>query len=419
MRRVSGLCVVAVFACGLLVAACAPAVVPPGSSTTTTTSTTAAPSTTTTELPTTTTTTTTTIPAKVTSMAAGTLHSCARFDNGHLKCWGYNNSGRLGNGANTSTQSTPVSVKGIDDAVSVTAGQAFTCALRGTGSVSCWGSNTNSELGDGTTTNYSLTPTSVTDISDAAEVHAGNGFACALRSTGGVRCWGFNSSGQLGNGTRTESNIPVNVSGLTGASALSVGYASACAIVGGDVWCWGYLGNQYTSVPVKISGVTGATALTSGVFFSCALVQGGAVKCWGRSEYGQTGSSTTANYALTSVRSITGATSIDAGAHHVCVVDSSSAIQCWGKNSNGELGNNSTADSYIPVAAQGLTGQVGVAAGGLRVGNPVASTTGGSGPEHTCSVSASGEVSCWGFNAYGQLGNGNLTDSAVPVRVAF
>lgn len=231
----------------------------------------------------------------------------------------------------------------------------------------------------------------------------------------------MNTHGEVGNGTTTDSTTAVGVLGLTGATAISVGYSHSCALVtGGAVKCWGLnsegqLGNGTTTdstTPVGVVGLTGATAISAGLYHTCAIVAEGAVKCWGAASRGQLGDGKTypihaqSSSSPVGVVGVTGATAITAGLAHTCAIVAGGAVKCWGWNSYGQLGDGSTyvgedSSSNIPVDVNGLTGVITITAG----------------YGHTCAQVTGGAVRCWGYNFNGQLGDGDTTDTNVPVTV--
>jgi len=154
-------------------------------------------------------------PPVASTISAGGAHTCAIRQSGQAVCWGYNEFGQLGNGANIN-RNVPVNVTGLGDARAISAGDLYTCAIRKSGRAVCWGSNVYGELGNGTSGDraFSNVPVNVTGLGDAKEISAGGGHTCAIRQSGQAVCWGWNIFGQLGNGTSgegAESNVPVNV----------------------------------------------------------------------------------------------------------------------------------------------------------------------------------------------------------------
>jgi alpha-tubulin suppressor-like RCC1 family protein len=241
-------------------------------------------------------------------------------------------------------------------------GSSHSCASV-PGGLRCWGYNGEDALGLGATSLTAPLPTAVVGISAApTSVAGGQDHSCAVVN-GTVLCWGNNEKGQLGVGDLVARQAPAAVSGLpAGASQVSIGARHSCALVNGAAWCWGYgangqLGNGQTAdslVPVAVSG------LASGV------------------------------------------SAISAGSDHTCAIQNGAAL-CWGLNTDGQVGNNvNSGIQTTPTAAIGLSSGVSAISAGVT---------------HTCAV-ANGGAWCWGYDGYGQLGNGILNDASfVPAAV--
>lgn len=344
-------------------------------------------------------------------ISAGSFHhTCAVGSDGAVRCWGYNLYGQLGDGTNTSS-AIPVNVMGLTSGVvAVAAGYRQTCALTTGGGVKCWGYNTNGELGDGTTVARSAPGDVVGLTSGVTAIAVGGGEACALTSAGRVKCWGTNGYGQLGNGAVTSSSTPVDVVGVSGATAIAVGPGFACAVTSAGVQCWGsnaygQLGDGTTTdraVPVTVAGLgAGVIALSAGMRHTCAVTSAGA-QCWGGNSFGQLGDGTTTD-RLSPV-TVTGlgtdaVVAISLGGNSTCVVTSAGAAKCWGSNQYGNLGDGTTRNRATPADVVGLAGGVrGISAGAL----------------HTCAVTIGGRAECWGSNMYGALGDMTTTNRILP-----
>jgi alpha-tubulin suppressor-like RCC1 family protein len=397
-----------------------------------------------------------------------------------VSCWGLGESGQLGNGA-TQSSARPVPVSGLSDARAIASGAAHTCALRASGEVVCWGSDSSRQLGRGDAGGRSETPVTVQGIAGATAIDAGGSHSCAVVG-GGVRCWGSNGYGQLGDG-REEGNsgVPVEVPGLTDVSALALGLHRSCAIASsGQVQCWGY--NNYTAQllgvgvsdvrnvvrPAPVTGLGDAAALSIGDNHACAVRRGGQLSCWGnglRMGDGQTTAAHEPRVIANAIELMTAEASVPAtfaptagvevavrphvasGSHHVCGVLADGRVRCFGPNVDGQLGIGST--EAVPASNErtvpGLTDVTQVAAYGSRTcarranGRVACWGTLGTfdatslpiaidgvedaaevavGGDMTCARHATGAVSCWGQNNAGQLGNGTRNASTTPVPVS-
>lgn len=231
-------------------------------------------------------------------IVTGGNHTCALLNGGSVKCWGKNDKGQLGVQGLTSDKSlSPIEVDGLSGSTAqISANNDHTCALLADGLVKCWG------IGQ-------LLPELVTGIPlDVKQIAAGGTYACALFSGGGVKCWGKNDFGQLGNGETNSYDTlpPVDVTGLaSGVVKIAAGAHHTCALLAnGGVKCWGAnlwgeLGNNTTNPglsPVDVIGIsTGAAQLTANGYSSCAYMLNGFIKCWGNNEYGQLGDGSSKN----------------------------------------------------------------------------------------------------------------------------
>lgn len=356
-------------------------------------------------------------------VSASEVHTCALTSAGGVKCWGDNLFGSLGDGSTTDSL-VPVNVSGLGSGVTaISAGQFHTCALTSAGGVKCWGYNAGGELGDGSTTNR-LVPVNVASLgSDVTAISAGQTHTCALTSAGGVRCWGRNGFGQLGDGSTNHSLVPVNVTGLgSGVTAISSGNGYSCALTSaGGVKCWGAatLGDGITDslVPVNVPGLEGGVAaISAGHDHACALTAAGGVKCWGSNAFGWLGDgSATGNNVWMPPVDVSGLGSgvraISVGAAYACALTGADGVKCWGANVFGQLGNGSLGDSEdgslvseVPVSASVLGGDV----ISIRAGK-----------DRTCALTLAGVFKCWGSNGHnGLLGGGNTNSySTTPVNV--
>ncbi|GMV14316.1 MAG: hypothetical protein HS104_19300 [Polyangiaceae bacterium] len=298
--------------------------------------------------------------AEVARADASAHHTCAVTRDARLHCWGFNGEGELGQGKVTGLEEDPAdllprSVSGLEPVREVAAGNGFSCALLESGSARCWGTNYAGQLGAGfASLEDSPSPLDVVGLS-AESLFAGWDYTCALRASGTLACWGAGE--QLGTGAALEkATSPVNVS-LNDVTYAAAGVNHACALTSdGKLWCWGrgsdgQLGVATASEEVLLAPVlvpvSGVKALALGFAHSCALDAAGSVSCWGRNDWGQLGvgalvDKTTAPLGVALPERIV---ELAAGWDHSCALGESGALYCWGANDRGQLGQGTLGGS--------------------------------------------------------------------------
>lgn len=310
----------------------------------------------------------------VKAVFGGDSHTCAVTRDGAAHCWGANGFGQLGDGT-TATRPKPVAVIGLSSPViQIAAGFGFTCALT-TDGVFCWGDNSSGELGDGQECGYGYcqVPVGVPSLANGVQsLSAGIGHVCALLSDGSVKCWGWNGNGQLGDGTTADRNVPTNVSGLSsGVAEIATGGYHTCArMTSGGVKCWGknvrgQLGDgtgddRHTPVDVKQLNATVAS-LTGGYNFTCAVTTTHGAKCWGRNLNGELGEGkhqcpTLCMHPVDVGGLSKGVLTVAAGGGHACAFTEAHGVKCWGWNDRGQVGDGTKDDRFSPVDVTGLQG---------------------------------------------------------------
>jgi alpha-tubulin suppressor-like RCC1 family protein len=299
---------------------------------------------------------------------------------------------------------------------SISAGANSTCALTNAGAVWCWGDNAAGQLGDGTYTQSSV-PVQVSDgtgttaLTGVAVISSGRDHACAATAAGAAYCWGDNSTGELGNGTDTGSNLAVPVPGLSsGVAMISAGSGITCAVTTAEAGlCWGkggsgQLGNGNavdSTSPVTVvdaigqAPLGGVVAISAGFENACAVTSEETLLCWGTNTTNQLGSGNAASQSSIPVQvlnsagsaPLAGVIAMSIGESNNCAVTSSGSALCWGENTNRKGGNGSSPSATGPADVLGLSNGAAAVAAGY---------------EYTCAVSIAGAAQCWGSTLHGK-----------------
>lgn len=404
-------------------------------------------------------------------IVAGDAHTCVLTGTNRVRCWGDNQFGQLGYGTTIDVGDAlnrlpfsvgdvplpfdPVTNLPFDPVVQLVAGNNHTCVLQASGLVYCWGDNRFGQLGYNRTDNLGdgeeVTSFGTVIVGGpVTRIAAGGDHTCAILTSGALRCWGLNTSGQLGRGNTANigDNETVFSAGNVDLGAgvtvkdLALGDSHTCALLAtGAMRCWGlnntgqlgygHINNVGDNEPINnlpdVSLTGPARKLVAGDFHTCALTVAGTLRCWGRDLEGQLGqdipgmSTFTSNGSLISFGSNganwgdqanelpstlpsdinTGAqvTDVAAGDNHVCALSSDGQLKCWGLGSSGQLGNGNTFNQQIPPA-------IGVNLDGVTSSQVTA------GAAHTCALRSDGKARCWGLGADGRLGRGSTATSA-------
>ena len=368
--------------------------------------------------------------AGVTQLATSYDHACVLATGGKLSCWGSQSYGKLGIGpmnwdqgpktasenvaeltgeASVKAEFPPDPEAALEFAPHLAVGDKHVCSVTVDGKVVCFGSNSEGELGIGSTQPRSSgAALPVAGLTDATQVSANLGRTCARRANGEVACWGKLLGG--------SSSLPLPVAGLTEAAEVAVGGTAdtffACARkADGTVWCWGgnHAGqcgtgersNEDVPSPVQVQGLEGAVQLAAGYSTACARLGSGKVACWGSDSDGALGNGDDeGSYVPVEVPRLARVTHLAGYGSNFCVVAANKA-QCWGANDDGQIGNGKM-DREAPAASPTVVAGV----------SNVALVDTGWGT--TCAVQKSGKALCWGENGFGQTGHNDAeTDNVL------
>lgn len=346
------------------------------------------------------------------SVVTGSTASCALTSTGQAYCWGSNSGGQLGNGSTSTVSSSPTAVAGniTFESLTLATRARYACGLRTDGTAYCWGFSPG-QLGDAP----QLTPTAVGGGLKFISLSAGTGHVCGLTTDSTAYCWGNNSFGQFGDGTVKASATPTPGAPGMRFKALVADDGYTCGLtLAGAAYCWGLgsvgnLGNgdtQSSLIPVPVAGGLTFSSISAGGFDACALTTTGEAHCWGFNSFGAVGDGTTTPRTVpTPVSGARQFSSIRMGFEHACGVDVGGVAYCWGSNDQAALGDGTSTHRSTPTPVLG----------GLHFQSVSIADY------HACGVTAivggTNEIYCWGANAAGQLGDGTTTASDAPRKV--
>jgi alpha-tubulin suppressor-like RCC1 family protein len=290
-------------------------------------------------------------------------------------------------------------------AQNIAGGNYYSMVLSNDGTVRAWGSNVSGQLGDSSIENRNV-PVLVKGLTGVTAIAAEGNHSMALKSDSTVWGWGLNFYGQIGDSSTMNRNIPVKVVGLTGVIAIAAGETHSLALKkDGTVWAWGWdyfgqLGNGTgTSIaPVKIDSLSGVIAIAAGAYHSLALKNNGTIWGWGNNTLGELGIENNSPSSVPQqVSGISNVTSISGSSANSFAQKNDGTVWVWGSNTYNQVGNNTEAMSTHPRQVIGLTN--------------VKRITGGF--QHSLALKNDGTVWTWGNNSSGQLGNGGIDSNTV------
>ena len=354
----------------------------------------------------------------VVAIAAGDNFRLALKQGGTVWGWGINGWGQLGNGSSTNS-SLPVQVAHIDDATAIVAGGHHGFAIREDGLVWAWGSNASGQLGNGSAGSgnryYWPSPvysTRTTELDRVVALEAG----MALREDGSLWSWGFNTRGELGVGHSVTSNVAMQTLNVRDPIAFAAGQSHALALLeDGTVWAWGWerygqLGNDvstntHRSVPLPVHDLSEVVSIAAGANFNLALKKDGTVWSWGWNANGELGVGDTTHRSLPvqvlgpeGEGHLSGAVAISAGNIRSFAITDDGTLWAWGGGTS----------SSVPVVAATLPGDIDLLADLVGLSH---------GDDHSLALLLDGAVWAWGANGRGQLGDGTTTGKSQAVRV--
>nr|MBP9742975.1 hypothetical protein [Burkholderiales bacterium] len=380
-------------------------------------------------------------PVTFSSISVGPSNMCGVGTNGHVYCWGSNQYGQIGDGTNNNAGVPTKIVMADNNAESETFvevninyyGSGAVCALASSGNIYCWGGGSSYALGNGTTANSNKAVRVTMPANGDKFKHLvqgmGNG-SCALTTLGTAYCWGYNNSGEGGNGISYSAAVQVPTAvvmpGGETFTTMTTSVNTACAITNlGNSYCWGYGStgqrgdglNSNLNIPAKVQLLNQTLSISSSYYQNatlCAIDINHKISCWGFGNYGSIGNGESSSMNIPTPISMFDSSAnfthiaISGNSSTSCAVEEHGDIYCWGYGGNGQLGNGKNTDSYIPT-------RVVVESSQSLLTDLIA--TRGFYSNTFCALHSSNQVYCWGYGRDGEIGNGQNNNESAPQSV--
>ncbi|QDG50527.1 hypothetical protein FIV42_07210 [Persicimonas caeni] len=332
-------------------------------------------------------------------VAAGGRHTCAVDTEGTVHCWG------------KQTLETDLR-EGFDRFWEVSAGAWHSCALTRQGTAYCWGDNRYGQVGPDAP-RQADEPVRLSEDLQFIDIATGNAHSCGLTQHAEVYCWGRNDYGQLGDGTFDDRAQPVRIDDTVQDFVdVTAGDFHTCAArTNGDVLCWGanILGQaghdslDMVPRPTRVDAPEALIFVDAGANHTCGLTGAGRAYCWGNNSYGQLGNDTrTPTHEMQKVSRDLEFLALSAGTTHTCAIAHNGRLFCWGSDVDGRLGADAPGDASSRPRP-------------VRIRHEFTDVT--AGEAHTCALSRSGHLYCWGDGSHGQLVPNRQSSSTLPWRV--
>ena len=328
--------------------------------------------------------------------------------NGTLWTWGNNSKGQLGDGTTTSKDiPTQIGTSTLWQEIGIN--YSHTIGIRN-GRLFTWGNNTSGQLGDGTFISK-LVPTQIGTATNWKKVSAGDNHSVAIKQNGTIWAFGDNDFGQLGTGNFTASNVPLQVGNASNWAKVVTGLRRTVALkTDGTLWCWGQAtpnsstNSINSNVPLQIGTSNQWKDISLGYEHNLLLKTNNTLWGWGQNNYCALGNGTTINmFGLPQqIGTATNWKTVTAGRDFSTGIKQNGTLWAWGLNYNGQFGNNSTTNSATPI-------QIGTATNWRNTYSSF---------NHTIAQKTTNDqIWIWGYNIFGQLGNGNSNDVSTPLAL--